>query len=107
MHQGRITDLIESGKLFADIGQPPLNPAEDRVMLCGSPGMLQGSGPHAGGARFPRGLKRRPRVLCDRKGLRRDLKVGLFPETRESVSACEGRGAFFVLQKEGVSGVAR
>jgi len=41
VHQGRITDLIESGKLFADIGQPPLNPAEDRVMLCGSPGMLK------------------------------------------------------------------
>lgn len=40
-HRGRITDLIESGKLFADIGQPPLNPAEDRVMLCGSPGMLK------------------------------------------------------------------
>ncbi len=40
-HQGRITDLIESGKLFADIGQPPLNPLEDRVMLCGSPGMLK------------------------------------------------------------------
>jgi ferredoxin--NADP+ reductase len=40
-YQGRITDLIESGKLFADIGQPPLNPAEDRVMLCGSPGMLK------------------------------------------------------------------
>ena len=39
--QGRITDLIVSGKLFADIGQPPLNPANDRVMLCGSPGMLK------------------------------------------------------------------
>ena len=39
--QGRITDLIESGKLFADIGQPSFNPAEDRVMLCGSPGMLK------------------------------------------------------------------
>jgi ferredoxin--NADP+ reductase len=41
VYQGRITDLMESGKLFADIGQPPLNPAEDRVMLCGSPGMLK------------------------------------------------------------------
>jgi len=40
-HQGRITDLIESGKLFADIGQPPFNPADDRVMLCGSPAMLK------------------------------------------------------------------
>jgi ferredoxin--NADP+ reductase len=41
VHQGRITDLIESGKLFADIGQPPLNPDEDRVMLCGSPELLR------------------------------------------------------------------
>ena len=39
-YQGRTTDLIEYGKLFADIGQPPLNPAEDRVMICGSPGLL-------------------------------------------------------------------
>jgi ferredoxin--NADP+ reductase len=40
-YQGRATDLIESGKLFTDIGQPPLNPAEDRVMICGSPGLLR------------------------------------------------------------------
>jgi ferredoxin--NADP+ reductase len=40
-YQGRITDLIESGKLFADIGQPMINPAEDRVMICGSPGLLR------------------------------------------------------------------
>jgi len=40
-NQGRITDLIESGKLTADLGLPPLNPAEDRVMICGSPEMLR------------------------------------------------------------------
>jgi len=39
--QGRITDLITSGKLFADLGEPPLDPAEDRAMLCGSPSMLR------------------------------------------------------------------
>ncbi|MGR2740999.1 ferredoxin--NADP reductase [Billgrantia sp. Q4P2] len=39
-HQGRITSLIESGKLCADIGLPQLNRESDRVMLCGSPGML-------------------------------------------------------------------
>ena len=39
-NQGRITDLIRSGKMFADLGLPPLNPLEDRVMLCGSPEML-------------------------------------------------------------------
>ncbi|MDY0012741.1 MAG: ferredoxin--NADP reductase [Rhodocyclaceae bacterium] len=39
-NQGRLTDLIQSGKLFADIGLPPLNPAIDRAMICGSPHML-------------------------------------------------------------------
>ncbi len=40
-NQGRLTDLVESGKLFADIGLPPLDPATDRAMICGSPHMLQ------------------------------------------------------------------
>ncbi|MBO9645070.1 ferredoxin--NADP reductase [Pseudacidovorax sp. RU35E] len=39
-NQGRITDLITSNKLTDDLGLPPLNPAEDRVMLCGSPMLL-------------------------------------------------------------------
>jgi ferredoxin--NADP+ reductase len=40
-NQGRMTDLIENGKLFADLGVPPLDPAVDRVMICGSPAMLR------------------------------------------------------------------
>lgn len=39
-NEGRITTLIESGKLFADIGLAPLNPETDRAMICGSPAML-------------------------------------------------------------------
>lgn len=39
-NRGRITDLVESGKLFADIGLPPLDPATDRAMICGSSEML-------------------------------------------------------------------
>ncbi|WP_313519679.1 ferredoxin--NADP reductase [Pseudomonas sp.] len=39
-NQGRITTLIDNGKLCDDIGLPPLNPQSDRVMLCGSPAML-------------------------------------------------------------------
>jgi ferredoxin--NADP+ reductase len=39
-NQGRITDLIASNKLTDDLGLPPLNVLEDRVMLCGSPGLL-------------------------------------------------------------------
>jgi len=38
--KGRITDLIASGKLFADLGLPPFNKDEDRVMLCGGPSVL-------------------------------------------------------------------
>ena len=40
-HQGRITDLIENGKLFTDLGIPPLDREQDRMMICGSPDMLR------------------------------------------------------------------
>jgi ferredoxin--NADP+ reductase len=40
-NMGRITELIESGKMFADLGLPPIDPAHDRVMICGSPAMLR------------------------------------------------------------------
>ena len=39
-NQGRITDLIKSNKLTADLGLPPLDPLEDRAMICGSPELL-------------------------------------------------------------------
>ena len=38
--RGRITSLIESGKIFTDLCIPPLDPALDRVMICGSTAML-------------------------------------------------------------------
>jgi ferredoxin--NADP+ reductase len=38
---GRITTLIENGKLFSDIGAPPLDPQTDRAMICGSMDMLR------------------------------------------------------------------
>lgn len=40
-NQGRLTDLLVSGKLAADIDLPPLNAENDRFMLCGSPSMLK------------------------------------------------------------------
>lgn len=40
-HEGRITDLIESGRIFTDLGLPPLDPKSDRVMICGSPSVLK------------------------------------------------------------------
>jgi ferredoxin--NADP+ reductase len=40
-YQGRCTDLMASGKLFSDLGQPMINPEDDRVMICGNPGLLR------------------------------------------------------------------
>jgi ferredoxin--NADP+ reductase len=39
-YQGRITSLIDTGELFETIQMPPLDPADDRIMICGSPAML-------------------------------------------------------------------
>ncbi|HJV26565.1 MAG TPA: ferredoxin--NADP reductase [Aromatoleum sp.] len=58
-NQGRFTDLIESGKLFEDIGLPPLDPAVDRVMICGSSAMLKSS-----------------RELLDRRGFKMSKRIG-------------------------------
>ncbi|UOD50112.1 ferredoxin--NADP reductase [Orrella daihaiensis] len=40
-HTGRLTQAIQSGKLFDDIKQPPISPETDRGMICGSPAMLK------------------------------------------------------------------
>ena len=58
-NQGRLTDLIESGKLFEDIGLPPLDPAVDRGMICGSPQMLDDTS-----------------ALLDRRGFKISPRIG-------------------------------
>ena len=40
-HRGRLTDAIVEGLMSDAAGLPPLNPVTDRVMLCGSPAMLE------------------------------------------------------------------
>jgi ferredoxin/flavodoxin---NADP+ reductase len=39
--RARIDALIETGQLAEMLGLPPLDPGADRVMLCGSPAMLE------------------------------------------------------------------
>ena len=34
---GRVTDLMESGKMFDDLKLPALDVADDRIMICGTP----------------------------------------------------------------------
>ena len=40
-NEGRLTDLVKSGKLFDDIGLSKMNPIDDRAMICGGPEMLK------------------------------------------------------------------
>jgi len=40
-HNGRLTDLMVTGRLFKDIGLPQPNLDDDRFMICGSPSMLK------------------------------------------------------------------
>jgi ferredoxin/flavodoxin---NADP+ reductase len=39
-NRGRLTGLIESGRVSGELGLPALDAASDRVMVCGSPAML-------------------------------------------------------------------
>jgi len=58
-NQGRLTDLINSGKLFEDIGLPPLDPQHDKAMICGSPQMLADT-----------------EALLDARGFKVSLRIG-------------------------------
>lgn len=40
-HNGRLTALMKSGKLFLDLGLPRPNIEDDRFMICGGPAMLK------------------------------------------------------------------
>jgi ferredoxin--NADP+ reductase len=59
LQRGRITDLLESGRIASDLGLPPLDPAHDRAMICGSPQML---------ADF--------RAILDRRGFTASPRIG-------------------------------
>lgn len=39
-HRGRLTDLIDSGRMAEQLGIEALDPKYDRAMICGSPAML-------------------------------------------------------------------
>lgn len=40
-NRGRLTDLMQSGKLFEDLGLPVLDAAHESAMICCSPSMLE------------------------------------------------------------------
>src|SRR5690606_33400584 len=58
-HHGRITDLLDGGRIAATLGLDELDPARDRAMICGSPSML---------ADF--------RAILDRRGFTASPRIG-------------------------------
>lgn len=40
VNHGRLTDLLDAGRISADLGLAPIDPAHDRAMICGSQQML-------------------------------------------------------------------
>ena len=59
-NRGRITTLLETDKLTADLGLDPINPAGDRMMLCGSPAFLSDMVALLDGAGFREGSSSTP-----------------------------------------------
>jgi ferredoxin--NADP+ reductase len=59
-NQGRITDLLRTGKLCEDLGLPGLDPDADRVMICGNPSMLNELVQELAGRGFREGSSHEP-----------------------------------------------
>ena len=90
-NRGRITDLITSEQLFNDIHQPPLDIETDRIMMCGSPGMLEELKLDVRIRRLPRRQPQQARPFRDREGVRRALSIAS-PSSR-SVRSDQTSGA--------------
>ncbi|MCP3054893.1 ferredoxin--NADP reductase [Aurantimonas marianensis] len=56
----RITTLIETGRLFDELGIPPLDPTDDRAMICGSMAMLKDTEKLLDARGFVEGANSRP-----------------------------------------------
>lgn len=58
--QGRITNLMTSGKVFEHLGVPPITPEIDRGMICGSMAMLRDTKAPLEGFGLVEGANNRP-----------------------------------------------
>ncbi|MBQ0804561.1 MULTISPECIES: ferredoxin--NADP reductase [unclassified Sulfitobacter] len=64
---GRQTDLMASGKIFADLGVPAINPETDRGMICGSMEMLADTKAALEGFGLEEGANNRPATFVVEK----------------------------------------
>ena len=66
---GRVTNLIESGALFEDLGCTAFNVETDRVMICGSINMNMDMKSLMSGGRLSEGQIQSPVILLLKKPL--------------------------------------
>src|SRR3981081_2529565 len=66
---GRITDHIASGKMFSDAVLAPLESAQDRVMICGSPALVHDTRALLSGKGFVEGNHGEPGPFGGGKGV--------------------------------------
>lgn len=66
-HMGRQTVLMASGKMFADLGLPPIHPDTDRAMICGSMAMLNDTKAALEGFGLEEGANNRPATFVVEK----------------------------------------
>ncbi|MEO1137157.1 MAG: ferredoxin--NADP reductase [Pseudomonadota bacterium] len=59
-HEGRITDLIASGRFFSDLDIEGFDPDHDRIMICGSTAMIADTRAIAEAAGFSEGSNAAP-----------------------------------------------
>jgi ferredoxin/flavodoxin---NADP+ reductase len=64
---GRQTDLLASGKIFADLRVPPINPETDRGVICGSMEMLADTKAALEGFGLEEGANNRPATFVVEK----------------------------------------
>ena len=78
-NRGRITDLINSGKLFSDIGLASLEAEHDRIMICGSPALVHDTRDAVARQGICRRQSRRARPVRGREGVRGTLSIAPVP----------------------------
>ena len=81
-NHGRLTDLIDNGKLCGDIGLPPIDPTHDRVMICGSPAMLADMRALLDARGFTSRRHREPATTCSSARSSRSERSGEAPDCR-------------------------
>ncbi len=95
-NHGRLTDHITTGRLFEESGLDPLDPAHDRMMMCGSPSMLKDLVDDRSRHGLCRRQQQHARPVRHREGVRGEVTPRVVPGRERKRANPESRAARFV-----------